>query len=66
MTTEEPTVLGRLGRVLYWIATTIAVVLALVGVGGLFFSDKPVVMILVVAGLTWLAGRTVLYILSGR
>ncbi len=71
MTTEEPTLLARLGRVVYWVGSAVAVVIALLGLVAWLFRDEPAswffaVIGLFFAGLVWLIGRAVLYILSDR
>ena len=63
--------LARLGFVFHWIANVVAVVIALFGLAIQIMSNKtdmwiPAVAVLVIAGLVWLVGRAVLWILAGE
>jgi hypothetical protein len=68
------TVIERLGNVLYWTASGIAVLLAVLGASGFVIalvnkaSDGMVLapLAIALAILIWLAGRACLYILAGR
>ncbi len=61
----------RFGWALYWVASGIAVLIALGGVA-LFFSTDPFVKsfvsigVLVVAALVWGLGRLLRYVLAGE
>ena len=79
VSSEKLTPLVRLGRVVYWVATAISVVmilLILVSILSVLFGFSTIVsrssfwastfLIPVIAGLVWLAGRAVRYILSGE
>jgi hypothetical protein len=60
---------ARLGNVLYWTATTIAVLLALLAARLYEFGgSEPLAIwgVIIVAALVWLIGRACRYILAGR
>ncbi len=61
--------LARLGRVLYWTGTAIAIPIALWSVAALIWDGDGAralaVFALPIAGVVWLAGRAALYIFSG-
>ncbi len=67
---EAPTLLGRLGNVLYWLGTSVAILLGGISVIVLVFGDKPerwlpCIFIAVVAAVFWGIGRTLRYFLAG-
>ena len=58
----------RLGHFLYWMAVIVAVLVALLGATFLTGNEQGVavgVFLLVVAGLTYLLGRGLRYVLGG-
>ena len=61
----------RLGNVIYWTASAVAVLFVLLGVlmAVTYESPKdwivPIVFCSVIAGLIWLAGKAARYILAG-
>jgi hypothetical protein len=67
--TTHPTIAGRLGRVLSWTANIIAAAIAGVAlvIAGNNNQDAGVIFIVgaVLAGLLWLAGRALRYVLAG-
>jgi hypothetical protein len=63
--------MARLGIVLYWVATAIAVALVVLAVFAYFTATGSgalagSVLIVAFAGLVWLTGRGILYFLAGR
>ena len=57
----------RLGQIIYWVGCAGAALLFLLGVFGLFRGDQwDGLGLMIFAGLLWLAGRAVLYVLAGR
>ena len=63
--------MARLGIVLYWAATAIAVALVALAVFAYFTATgggalAGSVLIVAFAGLVWLTGRGILYFLAGR
>jgi len=56
--------IGRLGQVLYWAASAFAVLLCIGGVVSL--GDAEPQMPFILAGMFWLGGRSILYVLAGR
>jgi len=58
---------ARYGQVIYWVACLLAAQIVLYGVLVLFGNAPLAALIpMVLAGLIWLAGRAVLYVLAGR
>ena len=59
---------ARLGNVAYWIATTIAVPLALLGLAALFTGGRLglAALFIILANLTWLLGSAIRYVLGGK
>jgi len=80
VSSEKLTTPVRLGRMVYWVATAISVVILLRGLSDFFFELAGgglegedvkglwaiVLVSPIIAGLVWLAGRAVRYILSGE
>jgi hypothetical protein len=63
--------LARLGNVLYWAATAVAIVLVVLAVLAYFTATgtgalQSALLIVAFAGLVWLIGRAILYVLAGR
>jgi hypothetical protein len=63
--------IGRLGNVLYWAASAIAVLIVLGTILAVANSDNPAryfgaAMGLAAAVVVWLVGRATLYVLAGR
>jgi hypothetical protein len=63
--------LARLGTVLYWAATAIAIALVVFAVFAYFTATgsgalQGALFIVAFAGLVWLIGRVILYVLAGR
>lgn len=61
--------LERLANVVYWIATAISVIL--IALGAVIMAthkdgNQAIVIISSIAALTWLSGRAVRYIVTGR
>lgn len=61
--------LERLANVVYWIATAVSA--GLIALGALILvthkdGNQAIVIISVMAALTWLSGRAVRYIITGR
>ena len=59
---------ARLGNVAYWIATAIAGLLALASLAGLFGDGGlgDTFVFIVLAGLVWLLGRVIRYVLASK
>jgi hypothetical protein len=63
--------LARFGNVLYWAATAVAIVLVVLAVLAYFTATgtgalQSALLIVAFAGLVWLIGRAILYVLAGR
>ncbi len=63
--------MARLGTVLYWAATAIAIGLVVLAVFAYFTATgsgalQGALFIVAFAGLLWLIGRAILYVLVGR
>jgi hypothetical protein len=63
--------MARLGFILYWVATAIAIALFVLAVFAYFTATgggalAGTVLIIAFAGLVWLTGRGVLYFLAAR
>ena len=63
--------MARLGNVLYWAATAVAIVLVVLAVLAYFTATgtgalQSALLIVAFAGLVWLIGRAILYVLAGR
>jgi hypothetical protein len=63
--------MARLGIVLYWAATAIAIALVVIAVFAYFTATgtgalQSALLIVAFAGLVWLTGRGILYFLAGR
>ena len=68
---ERQGTLARLGTVLYWAATAIAIALIVFAVFAYFTATGSgalagALFIVALAGLVWLIGRAILYVLAGR
>jgi hypothetical protein len=63
--------LAQLGNVLYWAAAAVAIVLVVLAVLAYFTATgrgalQSALLIVAFAGLVWLIGRAILYVLAGR
>jgi hypothetical protein len=63
--------MARLGFILYWVATAIAIALVVLAVFAYFTATgggalAGTVLIIAFAGLVWLTGRGILYFLAAR
>jgi hypothetical protein len=63
--------MARLGIVLYWAATAIAISLVVLAVFAYFTATgtgalQGALFIVAFAGVVWLIGRAILYLLAGR
>ena len=63
--------MARLGNVLYWAATAVAIVLVVLAVLAYFTATgtgalQSALLIVAFVGLVWLIGLAILYVLAGR
>jgi hypothetical protein len=63
--------LARLGNVLYWLASAIAIALVIFAAFAYYTATgsgalEGALFIVAFAGLVWLIGRAILYVLAGR